>query len=70
MAGRMEMLGCVSVWGIVTAADVSARPAKTQVNPRRPQFQAFLASARARRDFVDASHVGAVFAHRMAPIFV
>jgi hypothetical protein len=62
----MEMLGRVPVRGVVTASDVSAPPANAEVNPRRPQFQAFLASARARLDVADAIEVTARLAHDFA----
>src|SRR5262245_6253517 len=63
MTGLMEMLGCVSVRRTVTAADVSARSADAQVNPRRSQFQTFLTSACARLHVADAVKMIAPVAH-------
>src|SRR5262249_17776325 len=63
VAGGMEMLGCVPVRRIVTATDVAARPAKAQMNPRRSQFQAFLASAIAGLHVADAFEMSARLPH-------
>ena len=49
MAGLAKMLGGVTVWRAVAAADMAARPAEAQMHPRRTKFQTFLASERARR---------------------
>ena len=48
MAGLAKMLGGVTVWRAVAAADMAARPAEAQMHPRRTKFQTFLASERAR----------------------
>ena len=55
MAGLAKMLGGVTVWRAVAAADMAARPAEAQMHPRRTKFQTFLASERARRYVTDAS---------------
>src|SRR3954454_4923573 len=40
----VEVLGRVAVRRVVAAADLPALPAEAQVNPRRPDLQALLAS--------------------------
>ena len=63
MAGLAEMLGSVTVWRAVAAADMAARPAEAQMHPRRTKFQTFLASERARRYVTDASGVRTFVGH-------
>ena len=53
MPGLAKMLGGVTVWRAVAAADMAARPAEAQMHPRRTKFQTFLASERARRYITD-----------------
>jgi hypothetical protein len=49
----MEVFRRMLVFGIIATADVSARHAKAEMDPRVAHFQAVLTSARARRDIVD-----------------
>ena len=67
MAGLAEMLGSVTVWRAVAAADMAARPAEAQMDPRRTKFQTFLASERARRDVANAIEVTASLDHLSLP---
>src|SRR3981081_2936557 len=39
MAGLAKMLGGVTVWRAVAAADMAARPAEAQMHPRRAKFR-------------------------------
>jgi hypothetical protein len=50
---RMKMLCRVPVFRRIAAADVPARLAKAQVNPKIARFQAILAPVRARLDIFD-----------------
>src|SRR5205807_1568431 len=52
MIGRVEMLGCVLVLRIVTAAHMSTRETEAQVDPGISNFQTVLTSIGARRDFL------------------
>ena len=63
MAGLAKMLGGVTVWRAVAAADMAARPAEAQMHPRRTKFQTFLASERARRYITDGSGVRTFVGH-------
>jgi hypothetical protein len=49
MFGGFKMLGGVLVFGIITAADVSAGQAETQVHPVIPGLKAFLTTIRSHR---------------------
>jgi hypothetical protein len=61
--GLAKMLGGVTVWRAVAAADMAARPADSQMHPRRTKFQTFLASERARRYVTDGSDVRTSIGH-------
>src|ERR1700730_11468896 len=63
MAGLAKMLGGVTVWRAVAAADMAARQAEAQMHPRRTKFQTFLASERARRYVTDGSGVRTFVGH-------
>ena len=63
MAGLAKMLGGVTVWRAVAAADMAACPAEAQMHPRRTKFQTFLASERARRYVTDGSGVRTFVGH-------
>src|ERR1700730_15634961 len=64
MAGLAKMLGGVTVWRAVAAADMAARPAEAQMHPRRTKLQTFLASERARRYVTDGSGVRTFAGHQ------
>ena len=57
MGAGMKMLGRVPVGRIVAAADMTAGPADSQMQPHGADFQAFLAAQRARRDVADAGNM-------------
>ena len=63
MAGLAKMLGGVTVWRAVVAADMAACPAEAQMHPRRTKFQTFLASERTRRYITDGSGVRTFAGH-------
>ena len=63
MARLAKMLGGVTVWRAVAAADVTACPAEAQMHPRRTKFQTFLASERARRYVTEGSGVRTFVGH-------
>src|ERR1700730_9189183 len=63
MAGLAEMLGSVTVWRVVAAADMAARPAEAQMHPRRTKFQTVLVSERDRRYVTDGSGVRTFVGH-------
>ncbi len=63
MAGLAKMLGGVTVWRAVAAADMAARPAEAQMHPSRTKFQTFLAPERARRYITDAFGVRTFVGH-------
>jgi hypothetical protein len=63
MAGLVKVLGGMTVWRAVAAADMAAGPAEAQMHPRRTKFQTFLASERARRYVTDASGVRTFVGH-------
>ena len=67
MAGRVEVLGGVTVRRAVAAADVAAGPAEAQMHPRRTDLQALLAAERARRHVADAGGVDAFVGHQSPP---
>ena len=58
-----KMLGSVTVWRAVAAADMAARPAEAQMHPRRTKFQTFLASERAWRYVTDGPGVRTFAGH-------
>ena len=47
MAGGVKVLCGVAIGGIITASDVAARAAETQMNPDIVALQTFLATQRA-----------------------
>ena len=53
MRRRAKMFRRVFIRRIIAAADVTARFAKTQVNPPIARFQTIFAAVRARRDRFD-----------------
>jgi hypothetical protein len=53
----VKVPGRVSVGRVVAASDVAAQPAEAKVNPFSAHFQAFLASASARRHLPYEAHV-------------
>jgi hypothetical protein len=63
MAGLAKMLGGVTVWRAVAAADMAARPAEAQMYLCRATFQTFLATERARRNVTDGSDVRTFIGH-------
>lgn len=60
---RVKMLGRVPVGRVVAAADVTTRPAQTQMHPGRPKLQTFLATERAGDDIADVLHMFAFHRH-------
>ena len=67
MPRSLEMLQCVSVLGILAAANVTTCHAQPQRNPLRTDGEAFLATVGPGRDRLDHAEVLALFCHR--PIF-
>ena len=63
MAGRMKMLGGVSIRRVVATANMSAGAAEPQMHPLRTGFQALLATPGARRHIVDRVLVAAFVSH-------
>jgi hypothetical protein len=66
-AGRVKMLGGMTVRRVVATADVTAGPAQPQVHPHRARLQAFLAPARVRRNFPDGFFVQTCVGHHALP---
>jgi hypothetical protein len=64
MVRRLKMLGRVLVFGRVTAADMSAAQAQSELNPSVAGLQAIFASLRAGCNVMDLIEVGALFRHR------
>jgi hypothetical protein len=63
MAGLAKMLGGVTVWRAVAAADMAARPAEAQMHPGRTDLQTLLATERARCYVTDGSGVRTFAGH-------
>ena len=53
MLGGVEMLGCVTVRGIVAATNMAACSAEAEMHPLGAQLQALLAAPSARLDHSD-----------------
>jgi hypothetical protein len=67
IAGLAKMLGGVTVWRAVAAADMAARPAEAKMRPGRTDLQTLLATERAWRDVTDADSVYAFVCHHIRP---
>src|SRR5215471_8564854 len=65
VSGGVEVLCRMPVGRAVATADMPAGAAEPQMDPRRSGLEAFLAPARARRDFADALEMRANVPHRV-----
>src|SRR5438477_174282 len=63
MRRRVEMLQRVCVFRILATPDMAARETHAKLVPLRPQREAFLAAARARRDLSDFKCMFACVSH-------
>jgi hypothetical protein len=68
VTSRMKVLRCVAIGRIITTTDVTACPAKPQMEPNRSYLEAFFATGRARHDITDASNMTACDGHDDCPL--
>ena len=63
MSSRMEMLGGMTIWRFVAAADMAAGATQSQMHPPRTDLQTFLAPVGARGNVRNRMIVGTRVGH-------